>query len=164
MSLPTVTSLSRLSHLLFVLVVLMCAGFISWAYYGELDIVSVADGQVIPSGKIRHIQHYEGGIIQQINVREGDEVTAGQPLIDLEQIRSGASLEEIQLRINALTIDIIRYTAIINDQAQLTFSPDIEQFHPGLVKEAKNLFQPTMTVCKARLKNSTISWTKKNSE
>ncbi|MCF8075054.1 MAG: biotin/lipoyl-binding protein, partial [Desulfotignum sp.] len=140
MSLPTVTSLNRLSHLLFFLVVLMCAGFISWAYYGELDIVSVADGQVIPSGKIRHIQHYEGGIIQQINVREGDEVTAGQPLIELEQIRSGASLEEIQLRINALTIDIIRYTAIINDQAQLTFSPDIEQSHPGLVKEAKNLF------------------------
>jgi membrane fusion protein, adhesin transport system len=137
---PEDTSLSRLSHLLFVLVVLMCTGFISWAYYGELDIVSVADGQVIPTGKIRHIQHFEGGIIQQINVREGDEVTAGQPLIELEQIRSGASLEEIQMRINALTIDIIRYTAMINDQVQLTFPQDIEQSHPGLVKEAKNLF------------------------
>jgi membrane fusion protein, adhesin transport system len=140
MSLPADTRLNRLSHLLFVLVVLMCAGFISWAYYGELDIVSVADGQVIPTGKIRHIQHFEGGIIQQINVREGDEVTAGQPLIELEKIRSGASLEEIQMRINALTIDIIRYTAMINDQVQLTFPQDIEQSHPRLVKEAKNLF------------------------
>jgi membrane fusion protein, adhesin transport system len=137
---PAETILSRLSQLLFVLVVLMFAGFVFWAYHGELDIVSVADGQVIPTGKIRHIQHFEGGIIQQINVREGDEVTAGQPLVELEQIRSGASLEEIQMRINALTIDIIRYTAMINDQPELTFSPDIEQSHPGLVKEARNLF------------------------
>jgi membrane fusion protein, adhesin transport system len=137
---PAETNLSRLSHLLFVLVVLMCTGFVSWAYYGELDIVSVADGQVIPTGKIRHIQHFEGGIIQLINIREGDEVTAGQPLIELEQIRSGASLEEIQMRINALTIDIIRYTAMIKDQPQLTFPQDIEQSHPRLVKDAKNLF------------------------
>ena len=151
MSLPAGTSLSRLSHLLFILAVLMCALFISWAYYGELDIVSVADGEVIPTGKIRHIQHFEGGIIQQINVREGDEVTAGQPLIELEKIRSGASLEEIQMKINALTIDIIRYTAMINDLPQLTFSPDMEQSHPELVKEARNLFSAHKNSLKSKM-------------
>jgi membrane fusion protein, adhesin transport system len=127
------------SHLLFILIVLMCTGFGYWAYHGQLDIVSVADGQVIPTGKIRHIQHYEGGIIQQINISEGDEVKKGQALIELEQVRSGASLEELQMKINALTIDIIRYTAMIDDQPQLSFPQDMEAMHPQLARNARDL-------------------------
>jgi adhesin transport system membrane fusion protein len=137
---PKNDDLSRTSHVLFVLIVLMCVGFMIWAYYGKLDIVSVADGQVIPSGKIRHIQHFEGGIIQEINISEGDEVVKDQPLIELEQVRSEASLDEIQMRIDALVIDIIRYTAIINDQQTLTFPSDIEAKHPQLVRDAQSLF------------------------
>ncbi len=118
----------------------MCLSFIGWAYQGELDIVSVADGQVVPSGKIKHIQHFEGGIIQKITVQEGDKVIEGQPLIELEQLRSGASLDEIQMRIDALTVDIIRYTAVINDQEALHFPPAIQEKYPLLVKDALRLF------------------------
>jgi len=143
--------MSRKSHLLFVLIVLMFVGFISWAYYGQLDIVSIADGQVIPTGKIRHIQHFEGGIIQQINISEGDEVAKGQPLIELEQIRSGASLAEIQMRIDALAIDIIRYKAMINNEPHLTFLPGIEQLHPQLVKDARNLFSANKDSVKSKI-------------
>lgn len=140
MTFPVDKSPGRVSHLLFLLIVLMIAGFIVWAYYGKLDIVSVADGQVVPSGKVKHIQHLEGGIIRKINIREGDEVTKGQPLIELEQVRSGASLEEIQMRVNALNVDIIRLKALINDADELVFSPEIQKKHPQLVKDAQALF------------------------
>jgi adhesin transport system membrane fusion protein len=134
------TSLDRVTHLFFILIALMCVSFIYWAYHGELDIVSVADGQVIPSGKIKHIQHLEGGIIQKINISEGDKVIKGQPLIELEQLRSGASLEEIQVRIDALTIDVIRLNTLIQDKATLRFTYEIKRDHPQLVKDAHSLF------------------------
>ena len=133
--------LTRVTHLFFILIALMCISFIYWAYHGELDIVSVADGLVVPSGKIKHIQHLEGGIIKKINIREGDEVTKGQPLIELEQIMSGASLDEIQMRIDALKVDIIRYSALLNDNTKIVFSAKIKRHYPRLVKDAKSLFQ-----------------------
>lgn len=140
MSFSAAQNPSRVTHAFFVLIALMCLGFVCWAYHGELDIVSVADGQVVPTGKIKHIQHLEGGIIRKINISEGDEVIKGQPLIELEQVRSGASLEEIQMRMDALSVDIIRYAALMNDKGKIIFSSDIKKQHPRLVEDAQRLF------------------------
>jgi len=137
---PAAINLSRVTHLFFILIALMCISFIYWSYHGKLDIVSVADGQVIPSGKVKHIQHLEGGIIQKINIKEGDEVIKNQPLIELEQLRSGASLEEIQIRIDALTVDVIRLKALIADKEKIIFPEKIAKKHPKLIQASKNLF------------------------
>lgn len=132
--------MNRISHLFFFLIVLMCASFIYWAYQGELDIVSVADGQVVPSGKIKHIQHLEGGIIRTINISEGDAVKKGQPLVELEQLHSGASLEEIQIRMDALSIDMIRLNALINQKNRMVIPAALARKHPKLAQDAKTLF------------------------
>lgn len=132
---------SRVTHLFFILIVLMCLSFVYWAHYGQLDIVSVADGQVIPSGKVKHIQHLEGGIIHKINVIEGDIVKKGQPILELEQLHSGASLEEIQIRLDALTIDKERLNSLIEEADSLSFPKKLTQRHPQLIKDAKQLFQ-----------------------
>ena len=131
---------NHLTHLFFILIVLMCVSFFYWAYKGELDVVSVADGQVIPSGKIKHVQHLEGGIIRKINIIEGEVVKKGQPLIELEQIHSGASLEEIQVRLDALKIDMIRLTALLKDKRSLDFPHDVLKNHPKMVKDAQSQF------------------------
>ncbi|MCF8092391.1 MAG: HlyD family type I secretion periplasmic adaptor subunit [Desulfotignum sp.] len=131
---------SRTTHLFFVLLIFMCAAFVAWSYIGTLDIVSIAQGKVVPSGKIKHIQHFEGGIVHGIKVKEGDAVSAGQPLVELEQIRSGASLEEIQMRIDALKVDVYRYEAQLHEKKEPVFPPDIKKQLPVLVKEAKLLF------------------------
>lgn len=132
--------MNRVSHLFFILIVILCAAFVYWAYYGKLDIVSVADGQVVPSGKIKHVQHFEGGIVQKINVKEGDLVEKGQSLVELEQLMSGASLEEIQVRIDALKIDSIRLNAVIQDKSKLVFPLDMAEKHPKMIKDARDLF------------------------
>jgi membrane fusion protein, adhesin transport system len=137
---PEEGGLSRVTHLFFLLITLMCISFIYWAYHGELDIVSVADGQVVPTGKVKHIQHLEGGIIQKININEGDEVKKGQPLIELEQLRSGSSLEEIQVRIDSLIVDVIRMKTLIDDQKKIVFPAIIVKKHPKLIQESKDLF------------------------
>lgn len=128
------------AHLFFILLVLMCVAFGIWTFYGQLDIVSIADGQVVPTGRVKHVQHFEGGIIQLIRVKEGDEVRRGQALVELEQLRSGASLDEIQLRINALEVDVLRLDAHMRKLDRIPFPEEIIATRPLLVKEANALF------------------------
>ena len=37
-----------------------------------IEVLSLADGQVIPQGRIKYVQHLEGGIVDEILVKEGD--------------------------------------------------------------------------------------------
>ncbi len=131
---------SRLTRVFFLFFALMLAGFIVWAWYGRLDIVSVADGEVIPSGKIKQIQHLEGGIIRRIMVQEGDAVTPGQSLVVLEKTRSGASVEELYVTLHALEVDIIRLQAEVEGRDELQFPPQAALKDPELVAEARALF------------------------
>jgi len=134
------TRIRRSTHLFLLLLILMCVAFFYWAFWFKLDIVSMADGEVVPSGKIKQVQHLEGGIIREIKVREGDEVSAGQALMILEQIRSDASLEEMAMRIDSLTVDIFRLKAQIQNDDQILFPDEIRQQLPQLVTEANALF------------------------
>ncbi|HEC91319.1 MAG TPA: HlyD family type I secretion periplasmic adaptor subunit, partial [Alphaproteobacteria bacterium] len=52
----------RATHLFLGLCIAFCVGFIIWASFGVLDIVSVAMGEVIPSSQVKTVQHLEGGI------------------------------------------------------------------------------------------------------
>ena len=83
----------------------------AWSYFGTLDYVTVTQGVVTPSNKIKKIQHLEGGIIRSILVSEGQRVEKGTPLIELEATKSEAELNELETRLAALQIDLIRLKA-----------------------------------------------------
>jgi adhesin transport system membrane fusion protein len=105
------TEVDKTTKIFFYLCVGFCVSFFLWASVCSLDIVSNAIGEVIPSSKVKRIQHLEGGIVQAINVREGERVKAGQPLIELEATASDSTVEEINVRINSLTSEISRLEA-----------------------------------------------------
>jgi HlyD family type I secretion membrane fusion protein len=62
-----------------------------WASIARLSEISVAVGTLVPSGFERPVQHYEGGIVERLLVREGDVVKAGAPLV---QLRDAATFED----------------------------------------------------------------------
>ena len=114
--------------------------FLIWAAVGQLDVVSTASGQVIPSSKVKSVQHLEGGIILEIKVREGDAVTAGQPLVVLEKIFQGASVEELEVRINSLKAEVARLEALATGKGELVFPEGLAAGHPELVRETLDYF------------------------
>ena len=61
-----------------------------WGSLAELDAGSLASGEVIPSGRVKTVQHLEGGIISSIEVREGDLVREGQPLMRIQDTEARA--------------------------------------------------------------------------
>ncbi|WP_461210254.1 HlyD family type I secretion periplasmic adaptor subunit [Desulfocurvus sp. DL9XJH121] len=111
-----------------------------WAAFGRLDIVSTAGGQVIPSSKVKSVQHLEGGIIREIKVREGDAVAAGQPLVVLERTLQGASVEELEVRITSLTAEVARLEALAQGRERSELPEGFEAAHPDLVRESMDLF------------------------
>ena len=49
----------------------------------ELDEVVTATARIEPSGQVRHVQHFEGGTIQEVLVHEGSFVGVGDILVRL---------------------------------------------------------------------------------
>ena len=66
--------------------------FLLWGVFAELNAGAIAMGEVIPAGRVKTIQHLEGGIIKEILVKEGDAVKAGTVLLRLEETEAHASL------------------------------------------------------------------------
>ena len=62
------------------MIIILLGGLITWANFTTLEEVSVAMGEVVPQGKVRVIQHLEGGIVENIYVKEGDRVKVGSRL------------------------------------------------------------------------------------
>ncbi|MBU1001658.1 MAG: HlyD family type I secretion periplasmic adaptor subunit [Proteobacteria bacterium] len=115
--------------------------FLVWAAVGRLDVVSTASGEVIPSSKVKSVQHLEGGIISEIKVREGDLVKAGQPLVVLEEIFQGSSVEELEVRIVSLTAEVAMHIALAEGLDELVFPEGFQERHPDLVDQTQELFK-----------------------
>lgn len=93
-----------------VLVVLL-AGMVVWANFTKLDEVSVAPGEVVPHGRIKTIQHLEGGIIQSIDVAQGDVVHAGDQLVQIDLGLSPVNQAELDVKLDALILNRARLNA-----------------------------------------------------
>ena len=76
--------------------VLICVLFClaaAWSWLGHIDTVAVAQGRIVPGGRVRLIQPVEVGVVRAIHVREGQRVRAGDPLVDLDPTESEVDLD-----------------------------------------------------------------------
>jgi len=129
------------SHLLLALCLLAVAAFAAWSYFGRLDVVSDAVGEVVPSSQVKAIQHLEGGIVREILVREGDRVKSGQALVVLEQTASDADVQELVVRMTALRVDVARLEAELSGAKRINFRKAFAASHKALVDEARKRFK-----------------------
>lgn len=96
-----------------------------WANFSKLDEVAVAPGEVIPLGKSKVIQHLEGGIIQNLFVKEGDVVHEGQTLMQLDLGSGGANIQELQVRLDSELLTRARLAAEANGLNTPNFPEDV---------------------------------------
>lgn len=148
---PAGPEATRTARALLWLTVAFMALFLLWAAVGRLDIVSTAAGEVIPSTKVKSVQHLEGGIIRAINVREGDQVAAGQALVELEETFSGSSVEELGVRITALVAEVARLDALARGLDAPEFPAELARDHPDLVARNLELFNTSASRLQSEL-------------
>ena len=84
----------------------LCTLLLLWATFGQLDIVAVAEGKLVPQSYVKIVQPAEAGIITEILVNEGDLVQPGQTLIRLDPTVSGADSQTVaqELALRRLTL------------------------------------------------------------
>lgn len=146
--------LDKTTRLFFYLCIAFCLSFIAWASWAPLDIVSDAVGEVIPSSRVKRVQHLEGGIVRAILVREGDSVDAGQPLIELEATASDSTVEELKVRISSLKLRTARLEAeslwFATDAEDNIIQPhsvpfvvptELEEISKSMLEQAKSLYE-----------------------
>src|SRR5215216_6540990 len=91
-------------------VVVTCLA-VAWASLGTVDIVSVAPGKIIPSGRTKLVQPLEAGIVRAIHVRDGQRVRTGDVLIELDPTVSAAELGRLTGDLTAALLDVARLRA-----------------------------------------------------
>ncbi len=85
--------------------------FFIWAYFAEIDEITVGEGKVIPSSQVQVIQNLEGGIVAEIPVKVGDLVSKGQIIMKLDPTRFSSSMNETQAKRDALLAKVARLEA-----------------------------------------------------
>jgi HlyD family type I secretion membrane fusion protein len=108
------------------ILVLWAGGFGVWAGIAPLDGAVVAPGTFVATGQNKQIQHFEGGIIAQMLVREGDTVDSGQPLVRLDETAARAKLRRLVLRRYRLLVMQARLDAEIGGREAFLMPPALE--------------------------------------
>ncbi|NBC50027.1 MAG: HlyD family type I secretion periplasmic adaptor subunit [Gammaproteobacteria bacterium] len=122
-SVPTSDRAERILGLLVLL--LGFGGFVAWAAIAPIDSAAVAPGVVTVEGSRKTIQHLDGGVVDQILVREGDHVEAGQLLLRLDDREASAQLEVVRGQLIALRAEEARLVAERDDLPSPEFPSDL---------------------------------------
>ena len=93
-------------------IILFFATTIAWAILGHVDIIATASGKIVPTGRTKTIQPLEAGVVSAIPVRDGDHVTAGQVLVELDRTVSQAERRHIAEDLVASRLDVARLAAL----------------------------------------------------
>lgn len=100
-----------------------CFGF--WAATAPLTSAAVAPGVVKADSNRKTVQHLEGGIIQEILVREGDAVKKGQVLVRLDGLDAEYDRNSARDELDALLASEARLSAQRNGLTEITFSAEL---------------------------------------
>ena len=73
-----------------------------WAAFAELDEVTRGEGRVIPTSQLQVVQSVDGGVVEELAVREGQTVEAGDLLLRIDPTRFVSNLLESRATAQAL--------------------------------------------------------------
>jgi HlyD family secretion protein len=92
-----------------------------WASVAELDKAVIAPGYVSTETNHKTVEHFEGGIVRRILVKEGEHVTEGQVLFRLQKVQAEATSEMIQNQLDSALALEARLIAERDHAAQITW-------------------------------------------
>ena len=101
-------------------------GGVTWAVFAPLAEASIAPGVIKVEGSRRTIQHLEGGIIDEIVVRDGAKVQQGQVLMRLDGIESSVMVETQRAQRWALMAQDARLTAELAKARDISFPSELQ--------------------------------------
>lgn len=132
--------ISRASNILLLVIAVVFAALTVWAAVAEVDTVAQAPGKVIPSARVQVLQSLEGGVVQAIQVVQGQAVEAGDVLITLSPMQAGGDFQTRQQQALALGARVARLQAEADGRSPV-FDAALRRDGAGYVKVESDAFE-----------------------
>lgn len=84
-----------------------------WACLGHIDVVATAQGKVVPNDRVKTIQPFETATVKAIHVSDGQQVRAGDVLIELDATATQADQDRVQSDLTAAKLQVARGQAML---------------------------------------------------
>lgn len=101
-------------------------GFAVWAGFAPLDAGVPAEATVQVAGNRKSVQHLEGGTVDEILIREGDMVQAGQVLVRLNRTRALAEQGVVSTQYIIAKTTEARLLAERDELSEVEFDPELK--------------------------------------
>lgn len=108
-----------------VVVAILVPGIGGWSMTTNISGAVVAGGTVVVESNAKRVQHPDGGIVAKIYVHNDDRVTAGDPLLTLDDTALKASLRSITGQLDEALAAAARLTAEISDADDFAVPADM---------------------------------------
>ena len=128
-----------------VIISVFMSGLSAWAYLAPIESAVVAPGIVQVDSVRKTVQHPSGGVVEQIHVREGDTVSAGDVLIRLQDTRQRAQLNQVRSQYYEALAVVARLKAERGAEDRIAFPFELlrhanEADATQAMTDARNLF------------------------
>lgn len=123
---------------------------VTWAALAHVDEVTRGDAKVIPSSQVQVVQAVDGGVVEEMLVREGQVVSAGELLLRIDPTRFVSSLRENRAEYLALLAKAARLQAL-TDGSTLTFPPEVSRDAPEITAHERRLYDSSVAGLAAQL-------------
>lgn len=131
---------ARGSRLLLWLSLVIVFALIAWAAFGHIDEIVRGQGKVVPSSQVQEVQSLDGGVVEEILVRPGQEVEVGQVLLRIDSTRFLSSLGENKAETFALKAKAARLEALASGKPYEP-SADVLLQAPELAEMERRLWE-----------------------
>jgi HlyD family secretion protein len=105
--------------------VTLIAGLGGWAATAELAGAIIAPASVVVESDVKKVQHQHGGIVAQLNVKNGDRVEAGMVLVRLDDTLARSSLTMVTKTLDELSGRRARLMAEQQGAEAIGFAPEL---------------------------------------
>lgn len=138
----------------YILIFITFGVFGSWAAVAKLDSAVVAPGTISLEGNRRVVQHFEGGIVEEILVQEADRVEMGDVLVRLNSIEARSNLEVFSTRLDVAHLVEARLLAERALEDEVQFPADVLSRNSDSVNavlaDQQNLFKGRRGILKSQ--------------
>ena len=125
-------------------------GFLGWASQAPISSASISYGKLVAESQLKTIQHLENGIIEQLHIKEGDEVKQGQLLFTLSNVQALSELSRLEARLISDLAKRSRLQAERQRSNVINFSELETRFPPTFTPEVARHQQAQRDVFKQR--------------
>lgn len=98
----------------------------AWAAVARLDRAVVSPGTIAVENSRKTVQHFEGGMVREVLVKEGQSVREGDLLLRLDPVQATASVDLFRSQLDATLIQEARLLAERDNRDGLELPPEIE--------------------------------------